>query len=80
MPPRLVSSSDTARLEFRPWAQAPVLMSDAAASARATEKGICHLQAACYPRAAVYGHAYERLKYDKARRSFLAQLPPRRRT
>ncbi len=52
---------DTSRLEFRPWTQAPVLISDAAASSYATEIGISYLQTALYPRAAVYGRAYQRL-------------------
>jgi CHAT domain-containing protein len=47
--------------EFRPWTQDPVLVSDAAASAYPTEIGICHLQAAYYPNASVFGHAYTRL-------------------
>jgi len=55
---------DTARLGFRPWPERPVLISDAKRSLRATEIGICHLQAAFYPRAAVYGGAYRRLVQD----------------
>jgi hypothetical protein len=52
---------DTACLDFRPFAQDPVLISDARASARATELGIAYLQAAFYPRAAVYGAARQSL-------------------
>jgi hypothetical protein len=51
----------TARLEPRPWAQAPVLISDALASAYATELGICHLYTAHYPAASVFGSAHVRL-------------------
>ena len=45
----------------RPWAAQPVLIADAAASAYSTEMGICQLYAEHYPRAAVFGHAHERL-------------------
>jgi hypothetical protein len=45
----------------RPWAQAPVLISDSAASAYATEMGICHLYTAHYPTASIFGHAHARL-------------------
>jgi hypothetical protein len=52
---------DTARRQFRPWAQDPVLVSHTAASTYATEMGICHLYTACYPTSTVFGHAHTRL-------------------
>ena len=41
----------------RPWTQAPVLISDAESSLLMTAHGICHLQAAYYPEATVFGYA-----------------------
>ena len=51
---------------YLPAAVGPVdagsgVISDAAASSYATEIGISYLQTALYPRAAVYGRAYQRL-------------------
>jgi hypothetical protein len=41
----------------RPWTEAPVLISDAAASLVTTAKGIWYLHTAHYPAAAVFGYA-----------------------
>jgi len=49
------------RRQPRPWAQEPVLISDSAASAYATEMAICHLYTAHYPAASVFGRAHSRL-------------------
>jgi hypothetical protein len=49
------------RRQPRPWAQAPVLISDSAASAYAMEVAICHLYTAHYPAASVFGRAHTRL-------------------
>lgn len=59
---------DGAARRPRPWAQAPVLISDAAASAYSTELGICHLYTEHYPAASVFGHAHERLTSGGRRR------------
>jgi hypothetical protein len=52
---------DTAGLEFRPWGQRPVLISDASSSSFATWIAICQLQRSIYPNAAVYGYAFDNL-------------------
>ena len=52
---------ETARRRPRPWAQDPVLISDAAASLYLTATGIGYLQSAHYPAAAVFGYARRNL-------------------
>lgn len=52
---------ETARRRPRPWAQDPVLISDAAASAYLTAAGVGYLQSAWYPAAAVFGSARRHL-------------------
>lgn len=52
---------EVARHRPRPWPESPVLISDANASAYATEMGICQLHASHYPQARVFGHAHTRL-------------------
>lgn len=52
---------ETAQRRPRPWAQDPVLISDAASSAYLTAAGVGHLQAAFYPAAAVFGSARRHL-------------------
>jgi len=52
---------ETARRRPRPWAQDPVLISDAATSLYLTAAGIGYLQSAHYPAAAVFGYARRNL-------------------
>lgn len=52
---------ETAQRYPRPWAQDPVLISDAAASAYHTAAGIGYLRSAFYPAAAVFGSARRHL-------------------
>jgi tetratricopeptide (TPR) repeat protein len=52
---------DAARRRVRPWAQAPVLVSDAEISLIYSEVEIAHLYAAHYAAGAVYGCAHGRL-------------------
>jgi CHAT domain-containing protein len=49
---------ETAKSRPRPWAQAPVLVSDAAESLYVTATGIAYLRAAHYPAASVFGFAH----------------------
>jgi CHAT domain-containing protein/tetratricopeptide (TPR) repeat protein len=52
---------ETAQRRPRPWAQDPVLISDAAESAYLTAAGVGYLQSAFYPAAAVFGSARRHL-------------------
>jgi CHAT domain len=47
----------TAGRQPRPWAERPVLISDAESSLEATAHGICHLHESYYPKASVFGYA-----------------------
>ena len=52
---------ETAQCRPRPWAQAPVLISDAAESLYLTATGIAYLHAAHYPAAPVFGFAHDKM-------------------
>lgn len=58
---------EVAQRRPRPWPESPVLISDANASAYATEMGICQLHASHYPEARVFGHAHARLARSSLR-------------
>ena len=54
--------ANVSRRRPRPWARAPVLISDSAPSLYATAVGIAHLFTEYYPAGSVFGYAHARLK------------------
>jgi hypothetical protein len=74
---------DAARRRPRPWAQAPVLISDSEPSLKLTAAGIAHLYSEHYPAAFVFGYARDKLapvlpgSAAATRADVLAALPHR---